>query len=79
MAECVRERWEPRFEGITGDDREGRSYDAYRPRRSRSVLWRLRLALRFGFGSAVAAFSMPGRNGIGDVGRVSSHAVDLLG
>jgi Fic family protein len=31
MAEYVRKRWEPRFEGMTRRDRQGCSYDAYLP------------------------------------------------
>ncbi len=31
MAEYVRRRWEPRFEGMTRGDRQGCSYDAYLP------------------------------------------------
>ncbi|NIA26114.1 MAG: Fic family protein [Gammaproteobacteria bacterium] len=31
MAEYVRRRWEPRFEGMTRRDRQGCSYDAYLP------------------------------------------------
>ena len=31
MAEYVRKRWEPRFEGVTRRDRQGCSYDAYLP------------------------------------------------
>ncbi|MEA2009753.1 MAG: Fic/DOC family N-terminal domain-containing protein, partial [Actinomycetota bacterium] len=31
MAEYVRRRWEPRFEGMTRGDRRGCSYDAYLP------------------------------------------------
>jgi len=31
MAEHVRRRWEPRFEGLTRRDRQGCSYDAYLP------------------------------------------------
>lgn len=31
MAELVRERWEPRFEGMSRRDRQGCSYDAYIP------------------------------------------------
>ncbi len=31
MAEYLRRRWEPRFEGLTRRDRGGCSYDAYLP------------------------------------------------